>query len=147
VKGFPRGKQVASNRGLIPHEQSSKGSSRPDGGISNQASWLMRILLVEAANITVRFDQGFERSTRTAVIRSTSQVAKVAAAREDGNSDLLDPRQSKAAYACSLIESSLLVFNPSVRGGALFSLGHLQFRGRTTNIERRHLRPYGGPDQ
>src|ERR1700712_5336094 len=55
VHRFPRGKQVASYLGLIPREHSSGGKQRM-GGISKQGNRLLRFLLVEAANIAVRFD-------------------------------------------------------------------------------------------
>jgi transposase len=54
VRRFPRGKQVASYLGLIPREYSSGGKQRM-GGISKQGNRLLRFLLVEAANIAVRF--------------------------------------------------------------------------------------------
>jgi transposase len=55
VRRFPRGKQVASYLGPIPREHSSGGKQRM-GGISKQGNRLLRFLLVEAANIAVRFD-------------------------------------------------------------------------------------------
>ncbi len=58
VRHFPRGKQVASYLGLIPREYSSGGKQRI-GGISKQGNRLLRFLLVEAANIAVRFDPVF----------------------------------------------------------------------------------------
>lgn len=55
VHRFPLGKQVASYLGLLPCEHSSGGKQRI-GRISKQGNRLLRFLLVEAANIPVRFD-------------------------------------------------------------------------------------------
>jgi|SRR5580704_3909656 transposase len=50
---FASGKQVASYLGLVPLEDSS-GSRRRQGHITKQGSSMMRFLLVEAAQVTVR---------------------------------------------------------------------------------------------
>ena len=81
VHRFPRGKQVASYLGLIPSEHSSGGKQRM-GGISKQGSRLMRFLLVEAANIAVRFDPGFRKEYSHRCHQKHFIVAKVAAARK-----------------------------------------------------------------
>ena len=52
---FQCGKQIAAYLGLVPEEDSS-GDSRRLGHISKQGSGLMRFLLVEAAQVTVRSD-------------------------------------------------------------------------------------------
>ncbi len=57
---FPRGKQVASYLGLIPREQTSGGRQKL-GAISKQGNRLLRSLLVEAAQTTVRYDPQFRR--------------------------------------------------------------------------------------
>ena len=57
---FQRSKQVASYLGLIPREYSSGGKQRM-GGISKQGNRLLRFLLVESANIAVRFDPVFRK--------------------------------------------------------------------------------------
>ena len=50
---FPCGKQIASYVGLVPSEESS-GDRRRLGHISKQGNAMLRFLLVEAAQITVR---------------------------------------------------------------------------------------------
>jgi transposase len=60
VSRFPRGKQVASYLGLIPREESSGGRQKL-GAISKQGNRLVRSLLVEAAQIAVRFDPGMKK--------------------------------------------------------------------------------------
>jgi transposase len=64
VYRFPRGKQVSSYLGLIPREHSSGGKQRM-GGISKQGNRLLRFLLVEAANIAVRFDPELRKEIST----------------------------------------------------------------------------------
>jgi len=53
VDRFHSGKQVASYVGLVPLEESS-GNRRRLGHITKQGSSLLRFLLVEAAQVTVR---------------------------------------------------------------------------------------------
>ena len=60
VRRFQRSRHVASYLGLIPREYSSGGKQRM-GGISKQGNRLMRFLLVESANIAVRFDPVFRK--------------------------------------------------------------------------------------
>jgi transposase len=81
VRRFPRGKQVASYLGLIPREHSSGGKQKM-GGITKQGSRLMRFLLVEAANIAVRFDPDFRKEYSHRCHQKHFIVAKVAAARK-----------------------------------------------------------------
>jgi transposase len=81
VSRFQRGKQVASYLGLIPREYSSGGKQRM-GGISKQGNRLMRFLLVEAANIAVRFDPAFRKEYLHRCHQKHFTVAKVAAARK-----------------------------------------------------------------
>ena len=81
VSRFPRGKQVASYLGLIPHENSS-GERRRTGAISKQGNRLLRSLLVEAAQIAVRFDPGFRKQYLHRCHQKPKGVAKVAAARK-----------------------------------------------------------------
>jgi transposase len=81
VRRFPRGKQVASYLGLIPRERSSGGKQKM-GGISKQGSRLMRFLLVEAANIAVRFDPDLRKEYSHRCHQKHFIVAKVAAARK-----------------------------------------------------------------
>jgi transposase len=80
VSRFLRGKQVASYLGLIPREESSGGRQKL-GAISKQGNRLVRSLLVEAAQIAVRFDPGMKKQYLHRCHRKPKGVAKVAAAR------------------------------------------------------------------
>jgi transposase len=71
VRRFQRSRHVASYLGLIPREYSSGGKQRM-GGISKQGNRLMRFLLVESANIAVRFDPVFAKNIYTAATRNIS---------------------------------------------------------------------------
>ena len=81
VRRFQRSKQVASYLGLIPREYSSGGKQRM-GGISKQGNRLLRFLLVESANIAVRFDPVFRKEYLHRCHQKHFTVAKVAAARK-----------------------------------------------------------------
>jgi transposase len=81
VSRFQRGKQVASYLGLIPTEYSSAGKQR-FGGISKQGNRFMRMLLVEAATVVVRYDPGFRSEYLHRCHQKPKAVAKVAAARK-----------------------------------------------------------------
>ena len=81
VSRFPRGKQVASYLGLIPREHSS-GGHQMLGSISKQGNRLLRSLLVEAAQIAVRFDPGMKKEYLHRCHQKPKGVAKVAAARK-----------------------------------------------------------------
>jgi len=81
VTRFPRGKQVASYLGLIPREYSS-GGRQMLGSISKQGNRLLRSLLVEAAQIAVRFDPEFRKEYLHRCHQKPKGVAKVAAARK-----------------------------------------------------------------
>ena len=81
VKRFQRGKQVASYLGLIPRETSSGGRQKL-GAISKQGNRLLRMLLVEAAQVAVRYDPEFRREYLHRCHRKPKGVAKVAAARK-----------------------------------------------------------------
>ena len=80
VRRFPRGKQVASYLGLIPREDSSGGRQKL-GAITKQGNRMLRSLLVEAAQIAVRFDPGFRKQYLHSCHQKPKGVAKVAAAR------------------------------------------------------------------
>ena len=80
VTRFPRGKQVASYLGLIPREESSGGRQKL-GVITKQGNRLLRSLLVEAAQIAVRFDLDFRKQYLHRCHQKPKGVAKVAAAR------------------------------------------------------------------
>jgi transposase len=81
VSRFPRGKQVASYLGLIPREYSSGGKQRL-GSISKQGNRFMRMLLVEAAQVAVRYDPQMRQEYLHRCHRKAKGVAKVAAARK-----------------------------------------------------------------
>jgi transposase len=78
---FQRGKQVASYLGLIPREYSSGGRQRL-GAITKQGNRFMRMLLVEAAQIAVRYDPGLRSEYLHRCHHKPKGVAKVAAARK-----------------------------------------------------------------
>src|SRR5438270_5704006 len=81
VSRFARGKQVASYLGLIPREESSGGRQKL-GAISKQGNRLLRSLLVEAAQIAVRYDPQLRREYLHRCHQKPKGVAKVAAARK-----------------------------------------------------------------
>ena len=81
VSRFRRGKQVASYLGLIPREQSSGGRQKL-GAITKQGNRLVRSLLVEAAQVAVRYDPGFRKQYLHRCHQKPKAVAKVAAARK-----------------------------------------------------------------
>ena len=81
VSRFRRGKQVASYLGLIPREESSGGRQKLRA-ITKQGNRLARALLVEAAQIAVRYDPGFRRQYLHRCHQKPKAVAKVAAARK-----------------------------------------------------------------
>ncbi len=81
VSRFQRGKQVASYLGLIPREETSGGRQQL-GAISKQGNRLLRSLLVEAAQIAVRYDPQFRREYLHRCHHKPKGVAKVAAARK-----------------------------------------------------------------
>jgi transposase len=81
VSRFPRGKQVASYLGLIPREHSSGGRQKL-GAITKQGNRMLRMLLVEAAQVAVRCDPGFRKQYLHRCHQKPKGVAKVAAARK-----------------------------------------------------------------
>jgi transposase len=81
VSRFQRGKQVASYLGLIPREESSGGRQKL-GAISKQGNRMLRSLLVEAAQIAVRFDPQLRKQYLHRCHQKAKGVAKVAAARK-----------------------------------------------------------------
>ena len=78
---FGCGKQIASNVGLVPSEESS-GDRRRLGHISKQGNSLLRFLLVEAAQVTVRTDPDWRRRFLHLAMRRERRIAKVAMARK-----------------------------------------------------------------
>src|SRR5437667_4133641 len=81
VSRFPRGKQVASYLGLIPREHSSGGRQKL-GAITKPGNRMLRMLLVEAAQVAVRYDPEFRREYLHRCHQKPKAVAKVAAARK-----------------------------------------------------------------
>src|SRR5450759_1008355 len=77
---FQCGKQIASYLGLVPLEESS-GQRRRLGHITKQGSSLLRFLLVEAAQVTVRSDQEWRSKYFHLAMRRGRKIAKVAMAR------------------------------------------------------------------
>jgi len=80
VERFHCGKQVASYIGLVPLEDSS-GNRRRLGHITKQGSSMLRFLLVEAAQVTVRSDPQWRRQYFHLMMRRGRKTAKVAMAR------------------------------------------------------------------
>jgi len=78
---FRCGKQIASYVGLVPWEESS-GDRRRLGHISKQGNSLLRFLLVEAAQVTVRINPDWRRQFFHLAMRRERRIAKVAMARK-----------------------------------------------------------------
>jgi len=78
---FARGKQIGSYVGLVPSENSSAGRQRL-GHISKQGNKLLRFLLVEAAQVAVRFDADWRRRYVHLAMRRDRRIAKVAMGRK-----------------------------------------------------------------
>ena len=81
VTRFAGSKQLTSYLGLVPSEHSS-GSKRRLGAITKQGNCFLRKLLVEAAQTTVRKDEGFRKEYQHRCRHRPKGVAKVAAARK-----------------------------------------------------------------
>jgi transposase len=77
---FQGGKQVASYLGLVPLEDSS-GNRRRLGHITKQGSSMLRFLLVEAAQVTVRSLPEWRSKYFHLAMRRGRKIAKVAMAR------------------------------------------------------------------
>jgi transposase len=78
---FHHGKQIASYVGLVPEENSS-GDRRRLGHISKQGNALLRFLLVEAAQATVRSQPQWKSRFFHLAMRRGRNIAKVAIARK-----------------------------------------------------------------
>jgi transposase len=78
---FDCGKQIASYVGLVPTEESS-GDRRRLGHISKQGNSLLRFLLVEAAQVTVRSEGQWRSKFCHLAMRRGRKIAKVAMARK-----------------------------------------------------------------
>ena len=77
---FQCGKQIASYLGLVPSEESS-GDRRRLGHITKQGSSLLRFLLVEAAQVTVRSDPAWRSKYFHLAMRRGRKIAKITMAR------------------------------------------------------------------
>jgi transposase len=77
---FASGKQIASYLGLVPLEESS-GNRRRLGHITKQGSSMLRFLLVEAAQVTVRSLPEWRSRYFHLMLRRGRKTAKVAMAR------------------------------------------------------------------
>jgi len=80
VQRFQCGKQIASYLGLVPLEKSS-GNRRRLGHITKQGSSMLRFLLVEAAQVTVRSVPEWRSQYFRLTMRRGRKTAKVAMAR------------------------------------------------------------------
>jgi len=78
---FQCGKQIACNLGLVPVEDSS-GERRRLGHITKQGNSLLRFLLVEAAQVTVRAIPQWRSKYFHLAMRRGRKIAKVAMARK-----------------------------------------------------------------
>ena len=78
---FQCAKQIASYVGLVPSEESS-GDRRLLGHISKQGNALLRFLLVEAAQVTVRSQPQWRSQFFHLAMRRGRKIAKVAMARK-----------------------------------------------------------------
>ena len=78
---FQCGKQIASYLGLVPSEESS-GDRRRLGHISKQGNTLLRFLLVEAAQVTVRSVPAWRSKYFHLALRRGRKISKVAMARK-----------------------------------------------------------------
>ena len=78
---FQCGKQIASYLGLVPLEKSS-GNQRRLGHITKQGNALLRFLLVEAAQVTVRSIPEWRSKYFHLTMRRGRKIAKVAMARK-----------------------------------------------------------------
>src|SRR5499427_8574020 len=78
---FQCGKQIASYLGLVPLEKSS-GNRRRLGHITKQGNSILRFLLVEAAQVTVRSVPEWRSKYFHLALRRGRKIAKVAMARK-----------------------------------------------------------------
>src|SRR5437762_3252896 len=80
-EGVHCGKQIASYLGLVPEEK-SRGDRRRLGHISKQGNVLLRFLLVEAAQVTVRSQAEWRSKFFHLAMRRGRKIAKVAMTRK-----------------------------------------------------------------
>src|SRR5436309_8710424 len=117
VSRFPRGKQVASYLGLIPREHSSGGRQKL-GAITKQGNRMLRMLLVEAAQIAVCYDPEFRREYLHRCHKKPKAVAKVAAGRAGPPcvAVFLRPPQLRLPHSCVFCKGGYLEIRPAVDG-------------------------------
>src|SRR5467141_257181 len=89
---FQCGKQIASYLGLVPSEESS-GQRRRLGHITKQGNSLLRFLLVEAAQVTVRSLPEWRSKYCHLTMRRGRKIAKVRHGPQVSRSDVLDDTQ------------------------------------------------------
>ena len=95
---FQCGKQIASYLGLVPLEDSS-GNRRRLGHITKQGNSLLRFLLVEAAQVTVRSLPEWRSKYFHLAMRRGRKIAKVAMARSLAIRSVLDDAQGMGLRA------------------------------------------------
>jgi transposase len=86
---FQCGKQIASYLGLVPSEEPS-GDRRRLGHISKRGNALLRFLLVEAAQVTVRSLPEWRSKYFHLAMRRGRKIVKVAMARKLAIQSVLD---------------------------------------------------------
>jgi len=106
LERFHCGNQLASYVGLVPTEESS-GERRRLGHISKQGNVLLRFLLVEAAQVTVRSQQEWRSKFFHLAMRRGRKIAKVAMARK------LAPRAEECSGIKDTMSSSSRCSAPS----------------------------------
>ena len=100
---FQCGKQIASYLGLVPLEDSS-GQRRRLGHITKQGNSVLRFLLVEAAQVTVRSDPEWRSQYFHLAMRRGRKIAKVVMARKRYfNSYSIAWQRTGAGVHCSLL--------------------------------------------
>jgi hypothetical protein len=99
---FECGKQIASYLGLVPREDSS-GQRRRLGHITKQGNSLLRFLLVEAAQVTVRSDQEWRNRYFHLVLRRGAEDRQGRHGAETGGSHVLDVAQGMELRAVEKI--------------------------------------------
>ena len=119
---FQCGKQIASYVGLVPSEESS-GDRRRLGHISKQGNALLRFLLVEAAQVTVRSHPQWRSQFFHLALRRGRKIAKVAMARKLAVHLYWMWRQGKdygqlEKLGSQVENSPLMLWRPGVRSGS-----------------------------
>jgi transposase len=92
VDRFHCGKQIACHLGLVPVEESS-GERRRLGHITKQGSSLLRFLLVEAAQVSVRSIPEWRSKYYHLAMRRGHKIAKIGDGSQAGDQSVLDVAQ------------------------------------------------------